>query len=92
MHLLHVDRHLLHDLSGPGSLLALQRRGLKVRNAELTFASPDHCLATTADRDENSSEVGRRLIPIFRDQCLNQDIRLFDVNDPQPGIVHVTSV
>ncbi|HJN91882.1 MAG TPA: hypothetical protein QGF05_04025 [Dehalococcoidia bacterium] len=27
MALLHVDRHLLHDLSGPGSLGALSRRG-----------------------------------------------------------------
>jgi len=89
MNLLHVDRHLLHDLSGPGSLLSLQRRGLNVRNPELTFASPDHCLATVPDRDEFSNDIGQRLIPILREQCLEQDIQLYDVNDPAQGIVHV---
>ena len=40
--LVYVDRHLLHDLSGPGSLAALERRGLSVRRPDLTFAMLDH--------------------------------------------------
>ena len=35
--LLHIDQHLLHDLSGPPSLAEIAKRGLKVRNPELTF-------------------------------------------------------
>ena len=30
--------HLLHDLSGPPALAEFARRGLRVRNPELTFA------------------------------------------------------
>jgi homoaconitase/3-isopropylmalate dehydratase large subunit len=39
--LMHIDRHLLHDLSGPPALAEIAKRGLRVRNPELTFAVPD---------------------------------------------------
>ena len=44
--LLHVDRHLLHDLGGSRGLLDLKRRNLPVHNPELTFATPDHAIST----------------------------------------------
>ena len=37
--LLHVDRHLLHDLGGSRGLLDIKSRGLGVHNPELTFAN-----------------------------------------------------
>ena len=72
--LLHIDRHLLHDLSGPASLRAIERRGLKVRNPELTFATPDHCVATTAGRNDASTDSGSRLIPVLRARCAEEKI------------------
>ena len=44
--LLHVDRHLLHDLGGSRGLLDLRSRGLAVHSPELTFATPDHAIST----------------------------------------------
>src|SRR6267154_1931417 len=44
--LLHVDRHLLHDLNAMKSLKELRERGYAVRNPELTAATPDHGLST----------------------------------------------
>src|SRR5258708_34244161 len=44
--LLHVDRHLLHDLGGSRGLLDLKTRGLSGHHPELTFAPPDHALST----------------------------------------------
>jgi 3-isopropylmalate/(R)-2-methylmalate dehydratase large subunit len=87
--LLHVDRHLVHDLSGPMSLGALRRRGLSVRNPELTFATPDHAVSTLPGRRDDSSESGALLIPALRKLTADEGIRLFDVDDPQQGIVHV---
>jgi len=87
--LLHVDRHLIHDLSGPTSLGALHRRGLSVRNPELTFATPDHAISTANGRHDATSESGSRLVPALRKRCLAQNIKLFDVDDPSQGIVHV---
>jgi hypothetical protein len=44
--LLHVDRHLLHDLGGSRGLLDLKSRDLAVHSPELTFATPDHAISS----------------------------------------------
>jgi len=87
--LLHVDRHLIHDLSGPASLGALRRRGLGVRNPELTFATPDHAVSTASDRHDQSGEASAKLVPLLRKRCAAENIKLFDIDDPAQGIVHV---
>jgi 3-isopropylmalate/(R)-2-methylmalate dehydratase large subunit len=84
-----VDRHLLHDLSGPASLAALEQRGLRVRNPELCFATPDHGVSTEPGRSDDTSPVGARLLPALRKRCRAAGIRLFDIDDPEQGIVHV---
>ena len=48
--LLHIDRHLLHDLSGTAGLTDLHGRGLPVERPELTFATPDHAVSTARGR------------------------------------------
>ena len=48
--LLHIDRHLLHDLSGAPALNDLVTRKLTFRNPELAFATPDHVVASTPGR------------------------------------------
>lgn len=87
--LIHIDRHLLHDLSGPGSLRAIEKKGLGVRNPELSWATPDHCVSSASPRNDASTDAGARLIPILRSRCSAEGIRLFDINDPEQGIVHV---
>ncbi len=87
--LLHVDRHLLHDLSGPSALGALRAQGRALRNPELTFATPDHGVSTLPDRDDDSSPIGARLVPALRRGCHEAGVRLFDIHDPEQGIVHV---
>src|SRR5260370_16870998 len=56
--LLHIDRHLLHDLSGPPSLAEIARRNLPVRNPELTFAVPDHAVSSAPGRSAQTFELG----------------------------------
>ncbi len=87
--LIRIDRHLLHDLSGPASLGALREMKRPVHAPELTFATPDHGVATTPGRRDDSSEAGRRMLPVFRHYCRELGIRLFDLDDAEQGIVHV---
>lgn len=87
--LLHVDRHLLHDLSGPGSLRALARRGLPVHSPDLTVATADHTVSSDPDRTAESTESGRRLLPVLRERCAAEGVQLFDLGGPEQGIVHV---
>ena len=59
--LLHIDRHLLHDLSGGRALHHLAERGLPVRNPELAFATPDHAVPSAPGRTAASFKPGEML-------------------------------
>jgi 3-isopropylmalate/(R)-2-methylmalate dehydratase large subunit len=87
--LLHIDRHLLHDLGGGDAIAQVLRRGLAVRNPELTFATPDHLVATTPGRTGGSAARANDLIALLREQALATGVRLYDVGQEGQGIVHV---
>ena len=87
--LLHVDRNLLHDLSGGKALADLEKRGLTVRTPALNVAVPDHAISSAPGRHAASTDISARLAPIFRERALAAGIRYFDVNDAEQGIVHV---
>jgi 3-isopropylmalate/(R)-2-methylmalate dehydratase large subunit len=87
--LIHIDRTLMHDLGGARIFNALDQQGYNVRNPELTFATADHCVSSLPGRVDNTTECGARLIPILRERCAEAGIRLFDIDDPEQGIVHV---
>src|SRR3954470_24195111 len=86
--LLHVDRHLLHDLGGSRGLLDLKSRGVPVRNPELTFATSDHAISSAHGR-AGTIKVGQNLLEALRAETAAAGIRMFDVDEPGQGIVHV---
>ncbi len=86
--LLHVDRHLLHDLGGGRAVLDIAEKGYRLRNPGLTFATPDHAISTTPGRADTRA-VGRRLLEDLRNLSKEHGVRLFDVGEPGQGIVHV---
>jgi 3-isopropylmalate/(R)-2-methylmalate dehydratase large subunit len=86
--LLHVDRHLLHDLGGSRGLLDLKSRGLSVHNPELIFATPDHAISTAHGR-AGTIKIGQELLASLRVETTASGIQLFDIDEPGQGIVHV---
>jgi 3-isopropylmalate/(R)-2-methylmalate dehydratase large subunit len=86
--LLHIDRHLLHDLGGSRGLLDIKGRGLAVHNPELTFATPDHAISTAHGR-AGTIKVGQELLAALRTETAASHIKMFDVDEPGQGIVHV---
>jgi 3-isopropylmalate/(R)-2-methylmalate dehydratase large subunit len=87
--LLHIDRHLLHDLSGPPALRALGERGLKVRHPELAFATPDHAVSSAPGRTGETFPIGARLWRGLQVLARDAGIRMFDLGEDGQGIVHV---
>jgi 3-isopropylmalate/(R)-2-methylmalate dehydratase large subunit len=87
--LLYIDRHWLHDLSGPPSLKQLIDKGMGVHATDQTFAVPDHGVSTEPGRTDELSETNQRFLFPLREYCRNLGIRLFDLNDDEQGIVHV---
>ncbi len=89
--LLYIDRHFLHDLSGPFSMKTLADRGLACRRPDLTFAMPDHGVSTSPGRTADSAEASAKLLPLFRRSSAALGIPLFDLDDRRQGIVHVVA-
>ncbi|MBL0421647.1 3-isopropylmalate dehydratase large subunit [Ramlibacter sp. AW1] len=85
--LLHVDRHVVPDFNG-NAFTHLRRRGLKVRNPELTFASADHSVSTEPQLADPTQQ-GNPHVAQLRADTREFGVRLFDIGQPGHGIVHV---
>ncbi|NGM89098.1 3-isopropylmalate dehydratase large subunit [Parapusillimonas sp. SGNA-6] len=87
--LLHVDRHLMHELTGVEAIKALDERHLAVRNPDLTFTTFDHVSSTRPGRIAGDAQWSTDMINTLRQQAAEKGIRLFDMNSGRQGIVHV---
>jgi 3-isopropylmalate/(R)-2-methylmalate dehydratase large subunit len=87
--LLHIDRHLLHDLSGPPAMAEVAARGLPLHNPELDFATPDHAASSLPGRTPGTYPLGGRLHGALRDLSAKSGVRFYDLGQPGQGIVHV---
>ena len=87
--LLHIDRHLLHDLSGPPALAEVTGRGMRLHDPELVFATPDHAMSSQPGRNGLTYVPGGKLWTALRDRTRSSGVRLFDLGQPGQGIVHV---
>ncbi len=87
--LLHIDRHLLHDLSGAPALSELSTRKLPVHNPELAFATPDHVVSSAPGRTGQTYPLGGMLWAVLKKGSESNGVRLFDIGQPGQGIVHV---
>ena len=90
-HLIHVDRHLLHELSSPQAFTALQTRQLQIRNPELAFAVVDHVVSTAPGRSDESIPGGAVMIQTMRNNAHAANIRFADLQDDDQGIVHIAA-
>ena len=90
--LLYVDRIFLHERTGSVALNSLLDRNRSVRRREHAFCTMDHIVDTLPGRgDETLMPSGRDFIVATRTAAQEMDIRLFDIQDPDQGIVHVIS-
>jgi 3-isopropylmalate/(R)-2-methylmalate dehydratase large subunit len=87
--LLHIDRHLLHDLSGPPALAEVTARGLPLHDPELVFATPDHAMSSQPGRNGLTYVPGGKLWTALRERTRAAGVRFFDLGQPGQGIVHV---
>ena len=89
--LLHIDRHVLHDLSGPPALSSVARRGLAIRHPGLVFATPDHIVSSKPGRTGHSFADGAPLYESLLKLTRDNGIRFFDLGEEGQGIVHVVA-
>ena len=87
--LLYIDLHLIHEVTSPQAFAGLRETGRRVRRSDLTLATIDHGVPTI-DRDKGIQDpLSRRQIEALVDNCRQNDITLFGLDDPRQGIVHI---
>jgi len=87
--LLYIDLHLVHEVTSPQAFDGLRAADRKVRRPDLTVATIDHNVPTTDRSLPITDEVAAKQIAVLRSNCGEFGVRLFDIDSPKQGIVHV---
>jgi 3-isopropylmalate/(R)-2-methylmalate dehydratase large subunit len=87
--LLHIDLHLIHEVTSPQAFEGLRTAGRKVRAPHRTFATQDHNVPTTDRALPISDPDSARQVEALRQNCREFGVQLFDLGHEEQGIVHV---
>jgi 3-isopropylmalate/(R)-2-methylmalate dehydratase large subunit len=85
--LLYVDLHLVHEVTSPQAFDGLRMHGRAVRRPDLTVATMDHNVPTTAG--PVTDEISARQMDALRSNAAGFGITLYPMGSPGQGIVHV---
>jgi len=87
--LIYIDRHFVHEVTSPQAFEGLALAGRTVRRPDLTIATVDHNVPTTADRHTIANPLARAQVEALRANCATFGVPLHDLDSPRQGIVHV---
>ncbi len=87
--IVYIDRHLVHEVTSPQAFDGLRMSGRRVRRPELTVATMDHNVSTRSRDWGAAGPVSKIQMETLANNCREFGIRLFDLNHPDQGIVHV---
>jgi len=87
--LLYIDLHLVHEVTSPQAFEGLRLANRRLRRPEFTIATQDHNVPTTDRSLPIVDPVSRQQIETLRANCAEFDVKLYDLDDANQGIVHV---
>src|SRR5450432_1030277 len=87
--LLYVDLHLVHEVTSPQAFEGLRVAGRKVREPLRTIATVDHNIPTEPRGTPIFDPIAKKQIEVLQQNCRAFNVRLFDMDSPEQGIVHV---
>jgi 3-isopropylmalate/(R)-2-methylmalate dehydratase large subunit len=87
--LLYVDLHLVHEVTSPQAFEGLRVAGRKVREPLRTIATVDHNIPTEPRGTPIFDPIAKKQIEALQQNCRDFGVRLFDMDSPEQGIVHV---
>ena len=85
--LLYVDLHLVHEVTSPQAFDGLRLHGRHVRRPDLTVATMDHNVPTTAG--PVTDPISKRQMDALSANATEFGITLYPMGSPGQGIVHV---
>jgi 3-isopropylmalate/(R)-2-methylmalate dehydratase large subunit len=87
--ILYIDLHLVHEVTSPQAFDGLRAAERRVRQPERTVATVDHNIPTEPRGTPIVDLIAAQQIAALQKNCREFGIRLFDMDSPDQGIVHV---
>src|SRR5271168_4954751 len=87
--IVYIDLHLVHEVTSPQAFDGLRAAGRGVRQPSRTVATVDHNIPTEPRGTPITDLIAARQIATLQSNCKEFGVRLFDMDSPEQGIVHV---
>src|ERR1700684_4374981 len=87
--IIYIDLHLVHEVTSPQAFDGLRAAGRKVRQPSRTVATVDHNVPTEPRGTPITDLIAAKQIAALQSNCKEFGVRLFDMDSPDQGIVHV---
>ena len=87
--LIYIDLHLVHEVTSPQAFDGLRAAGRPVRQPSRTVATVDHNVPTEPRGTPILDPIAGKQIGALQKNCKEFGVRLFDMEAPEQGIVHV---
>src|SRR5277367_2434951 len=87
--IIYIDLHLVHEVTSPQAFDGLRVVGRRVRQPLRTVATVDHNIPTEPRGTPITDMIAARQIEALQKNCEEFGVRLFDMDSPDQGIVHV---
>jgi 3-isopropylmalate/(R)-2-methylmalate dehydratase large subunit len=87
--ILYIDLHLLHEVTSPQAFDGLRAAGRRARQPARSVATVDHNIPTEPRGTPITDLIAAKQISALQSNCKEFGIRLFDMDSPDQGIVHV---
>ncbi|MDR1958849.1 MAG: 3-isopropylmalate dehydratase large subunit [Planctomycetaceae bacterium] len=87
--LLYIDLQLCHEVTSPQAFEGLRLAGRKLRHPDRVVGVQDHDVPTTDRSKPIEDPIARQQIETLRQNAKDFSFRLFDIHDPDQGVIHV---
>lgn len=89
--LLYVDRHLMHEVTSPQAFEGLRQRGRQIHRPQAVLATMDHCIPTLNRDQPIADPIAAKQVQTLQDNCESNHLLLFNMHNPNNGIIHVVA-
>ena len=87
--ILYIDAHLVHEVTSAQAFEGLRLAGRKVRRPDLTHATADHNVPTSARSLPIQDPIAKRQLDALAQNCEEFGVELYGLDSPEQGIIHV---
>ena len=84
-----IGLHLIHEVTSPQAFGALKDKNLKVKFPQRTIATVDHIVPTDNQTRPFKDNLAEQMINTLEKNCIDHNIKFFNIGSGNQGIVHV---